>query len=619
VKTPHALALTAFLATSLFVLTVALYLPVSSFEFLNFDDNLYVTENLGVLRGWDAGVIARAFGAQIAGNWQPVTFFSHALDVQMFGLDAGRHHLVSVLIHAGNAVLLFFLVRALGGGLWAGFFLAAIFAWHPLRVESVAWIAERKDVLSTMFLLLAIWTYVGFVRSGKWWLYAMLAVFFCAGLMAKPMLVTLPFALLLLDCWPLKRFAGRSGKSKGEPATMTWPPLLKEKLPLFGISLAFCAITLATQQNASAVRDLTALPLDVRIQTAIVAYAGYLEKFFWPVNLGGYYTHPHAWPWWEVALSGGFLLAVSCTVFRVRHSRPWWIVGWLWYVGTLVPVIGLVQVGNQWMADRYTYIPTIGIAAALVCEAVTWAGASRSRNVMGTLAAVAVLAACLAATSKQIPTWRNSRTVAANAISTGGGSSGMRTNVAISEAQAGRMREALRAFESICRDYPSDPDAFNNLGFALLSDGRPREAIPPLERAIQLKPDYHGARINLGKAYFLCGANDEAIAEFENVIRSDPGDPSAYVYAAMIYASDPKLRDPGKAVQRAETGISLTPRENLSAIEALATAYSSAGRFRESLEVLEKAARLAKSQGKLEWESRLRKKSEAIRSQATPP
>ena len=584
---------------ALVVIVLLVYRSVAGFEFLSFDDDLYVTKNLEVQRGWSEGLAARAWQANLAGNWQPITFLSHALDVQIFGLDAGRHHMVNALLHAVNALLLLLLAHKLGLPVVPSFFLAALFALHPLRIESVAWVAERKDVLSSFFLLLSLFAYAGYARTRSRWLYAALLACFALGLMSKVMLVTLPFALLVLDWWPLRR--------AGTGSLRPWIPLVVEKLPLFALSAALCVVAVVAQRQAGALQDLATIPPDIRLQTAAVAYAAYLSASLWPTGLSPFYTHPLAWPWWQVAGCALLLAAVTWAAWAVRRDRPWWLVGWLWYLGTLVPVIGLVQIGDQWMADRYTYIPLWGPLAALVCEG--WQFSRRGPKTALAMLLVAVLATSVLAwrTTVHLPVWKNSASLSAAGLQDGRGHWSMRTNQAIALAGEGRMAEAIAAFEAIQRDYPRDAETANNLGFALLSSARPDQALAAFRQAVALDPAYHSARVNLGRAFLATGRPDEALAEFEQVMAGDPADPAAYAFAALICAG----RHPGRALELAATASRLSPGPNLAAMDATATAQGALGQLREAADTWRQAADFARRSGRPEVASQLESKARA--------
>jgi Tfp pilus assembly protein PilF len=568
---------TGALAACLLVLGLGLFWPALRFEFLNYDDNLYVTENLAVQKGLCAESLRAAWVDRVAGNWHPVTMLSHRFDWQLFGSDAGKHHLVSVLLHAINGVLLFLVFVRATGRHWPACAAAALFLVHPLRIESVAWIAERKDLLCALFWMLATLAYLHFVRTRTVTAYLLMTCAFILGLLSKTMLVTFPFVLLLLDHWPLGRFAL---PSTGWPAgsftrlRRTLGTLLIEKVPLLLVTAVFCWVAIMTQREGGAVRDLTTLPLGVRLETVAVAYVAYLGKIFRPLELAAFYRHPGAWESWQVAGCLALLLAISAGVLFVIRSRPWLATGWFWYLGTLVPVIGLVQIGDQWMADRYTYVPSIGIAVAVAWE-LAEARRSGKFRLPATAVLVAALTACVILTRLQLPPWRNSETLSAHAMKIGGGSWAMRTNHAIARASAGHLDEALAQFQSLVADYPDDVETLNNFGFALLQSGRPAAAVPVLARAVELRGSHTGARVNLAKASVAAGNVPAAIQQLDSVIARDADDPAAYFYLAAIYAgtAGPQFQDPARAVAMAARAVQLSPRPTPALLDMLGSAY----------------------------------------------
>jgi hypothetical protein len=578
----------ATLAMAIIVVTLAvvgLYLPSTRFEFLQFDDDLYLTENLAVRQGFQPGVVERAWQTNLAGNWQPVTFLSHALDVKIFGLDAGAHHAVNVAWHTANTILLLVLARLLGLPLGPSTILALLFALHPLRIESVAWVAERKDLLSTFFFLSTIIAYLEWTRRKSAWLYAAALGLFALGLMSKVMLVTLPFVLILLDWWPLQRSA--------DLRTKAWLRLGLEKWPFFLLTAIFCVVAVVAQQQAGAVRDLDTLPLGVRVQTALVAYVAYLGKSLWPVALSPFYVHPQSWPAWQVVGATAILLTLTAAAWGLRKRQPWWLVGWLWYLGTLVPVIGIVQIGDQWMADRYTYIPMIGPLAAVVWQVWQWAQGQRTRMMLASLLGLLAVAAQAFATHRHLPVWRNTATLSAAGLQEGKGHWSMRTNQAIALAQGGNMTGAIAAFEAIWRDHPRDAESANNLGFALLSAGQIPQSVEILRKAVDLQPEHQGARVNLGQALVRAGRVPDALEQFEVVMAADPQDPAAYAYAAQAVAS----QDPERALVLAQRATELTPGPNLLALDAAGTAYAASGRPAQAAASWQAAAQAARQHG----------------------
>lgn len=407
--------LNVFLCVLLAAATFVLYSPVTGYSFIVLDDNDYVTSNLHIHRGLSWSTIKWAFTSTEAANWHPLTWLSHALDYQLFALNPAGHHLDSVLIHALNAVVLFLLLAWVTKRVGPSLLVAALFALHPLNVESVAWVAERKNVLSTLLFFLAIVAYVWYAHKPDWRRYLLVAALFAAGLMAKPMVITLPFVLLLLDYWPLERTENGSPAPKGVPRVAFWR-LLLEKVPLLLLSVASAFITLKAQRSGHAVRSLHQFPFAIRIENAVESYGLYLWKMFWPAQLAPLYPHPAiglpAWQWIGCALilAGITVLVVT---FRSKRYLP---VGWFWFLGTLVPVIGLVQVGDAAMADRYAYIPLIGIFVMIVWSLDDWADAKRVRTVWRVIPALCVLSALGFATSRQLSYWQNEYTLWTHAL-----------------------------------------------------------------------------------------------------------------------------------------------------------------------------------------------------------
>jgi protein O-mannosyl-transferase len=390
----------AGLCVLLAALTVAVYSPVFGHQFVLWDDHDYITANPNIRGGPGWNAIRWAFTSTYASNWHPLTWLSHALDYELFGLNPAGHHVESVLIHALNAVLLFLLLAWISRRVWPSLLVAALFALHPLNVESVAWAAERKTVLSTLFFLLTIGAYVRYVEKREWQRYVSVAVLFAAGLMAKPMVITLPFVLLLLDYWPLDRMTG-VGSSAGPK---TFFKLLAEKIPLFALAAASAWITLRAQRGAVHTMDY---PFALRAENAVVAYATYLWKMIWPARLAVLYPHSTIWlPQWQVLLSAAVLVGGTLLVYVFQRKR-YVAVGWFWFLGTLVPVIGLVQVGEQALADRYAYIPLIGIFIMIAFGLDDWAGAKQIRPLWRVIPALCILTALSFVTVRQIVFWRS--------------------------------------------------------------------------------------------------------------------------------------------------------------------------------------------------------------------
>ena len=494
------------IAALLFLATLAVYFQTRHFDFVNFDDPDYVSANARVHTGLTARNIAWAFTSTESANWFPLTRLSHLLDGQFFGLDSGWHHLTSVFVHALAVVMLFAFLRRATGALWPSAFVAFVFALHPLHVESVAWVAERKDVLSAFFWFLALWGYVRYVERPSPSRYAVVVAAFCLGFMAKPMIVTLPLVLLLVDVWPLGR-----------------KPALREKIPLFALAIAGSAVTFAVQQHSGAVRELAALPLGARIANALVSYNVYLWKTVWPSNLAVFYPYPKAIPAWQVAAAAIVLAAITVLAVRQFRARPYWTAGWFWYLVTLAPVIGIVQVGAQARADRYTYVPMIGLLVILAWGAremiVRWPPVKPAAAALGVLAC----AVCVPAAWTQIGHWQNSETLFTHAIETTGDNYLAQHNLGSALLnQPGRLEEAATHLREAVRLNPDSVRARTDLGSALAKMGRFPDAIAEYQAALKLDASAAILHHNLGNALAESGRIADAIAEYENALRIDP-------------------------------------------------------------------------------------------------
>lgn len=491
------------LGLALFLGTLLLFAPAVSHDFVTYDDGMYVTDNYMVQRGLSGEGVRWAFTTYQAGNWHPLTMLSHMLDVQLFGLNPAGHHATSILFHALNAGLVFLVFLRFTGALWPAALMAALFAWHPLRVESVAWVAERKDVLSTCFGLLALLAYHHYATTRSRRSYGASLGLFTLSLLAKPMLVTLPFLLLLLDVWPLKRWA-----LSGQPAVAAWLPanwksLLLEKLPFLALTVGLSIVTVLAQDEGGAVAQLESIPLSSRVGNAFAGYLGYLSKTLWPVDLAVLYPLPQQVPWGRAAAGALLLLGISAAAVWSVRKRPWFAVGWFWFAGTLVPVIGLVQVGSQSMADRYTYVPSLGLGLVFGIALQAWAR-DRARQRAAVLGAALLLLILAAFTTIQLRTWENTITLFRNAT------------------------EVTRNNEI----------AHNNLGSALLKLGELDEALHHLQAAVRIQPGYAGAQANLGLALTELQRHDEARAAFSLSLQLKPDLAPAHYYLGINLAGD---------------------------------------------------------------------------------
>ena len=502
------------------VIVVVPYAQVKDHTFITFDDDMYVTANPVVQAGFTWPGVKWAFTAMHSSNWHPLTWLSHMLDCRLFGMRPRGHHLMNVAWHLANTILLFLFWAWVTRALWPSAMVAALFALHPLHVESVAWVAERKDVLSTFFWLGTMLAYAGYTLAPSWRRYLLILLCLTLGLLAKPMLVTLPFVLLLLDYWPLGRIPGgpppasglaRAGEPQLVPAAQVYWQLLKEKIPLFVLVGLSCLITMLAQRGSGAVMPLAIRPLGPRIANALVAYVDYVVKLFWPYPMVFFYQLTPV-SWWLAAGAGLALLGVTACLFYGAKRRPYLAVGWLWYLGTLVPVIGIIQVGGQAMADRYTYIPLIGLFVMIawgVSEAT--AGWRRSRVLLATGAA-AVLLACLLSTWVQVGYWRNSETLFSHALQVDPTNYMAYHHLGMALANEGKIDQAIAMYRLTLAVAPQYPSAYNNLAIIYAEQGRYDEAVPLFKAALRLTPNNISFYRNLALAYQKQGKISEAEA-----------------------------------------------------------------------------------------------------------
>jgi tetratricopeptide (TPR) repeat protein len=527
------------------LLVLVVFCSTCGYEFVNFDDDEYVYENDHVRAGLTIQGIAWALTAFHASNWHPLTWLSHMLDCQLYGMNPGGHHLTNVFLHAAAAIVLFLTMKRMTGAMWPSAWVAAVFAIHPLRVESVAWVAERKDVLSGLFFMLTLWCYARYVeRPASWSRYACVVVVFLLGLLAKPMLVTLPCVLLLLDYWPLRRFAQPAPEADAPWFPARWAPLIIEKLPLFGMAAASCALTIGAQRNALA--SLDRVPFFSRAANAAVAAIAYIGKLLYPVDLAVLYPLPAGpRPIGTVITAVVMLAAISTTAFALRRKCPYLIVGWLWYLGTLVPVIGLMQVGSQAMADRYTYLTQIGLSIAIAWGSVSLAGRSASRQ--RALAAVA----CVLVVAMMGCAWR----------------------------QTAHWRDSQALWTHTLRCTSRNWLAHNNLGFALAARGQIDDAIDQYRKALAIKPDHFKAHYNLANAFAGRGQADEAVAEYLRALEIEPRDVDAHNNLGLTLAS---LGQVDEAIDAYRRALELKP-DSISGHTNLGIALTGRGQVDEAI------------------------------------
>lgn len=510
------------------------YSGVHRLSFVYFDDDEYVFENSVVAQGVTLQGIHWAFTTGHAGNWHPLTWISHMFDVSLFGLRPGPQHVVNLVLHGLNTLLLFwFLVRATGKT-WCSAMVAALFAVHPLHVESVAWIAERKDVLSTAFLFLALLAYQRYAEKPSARRYAGIVAMFLLGLLSKPMVVTLPFLMLLLDYWPLERW------KSGDAQSRAMRRLVIEKAPLFGIAALSSCVTYWVQLHGGAMHPLKSLPLTARIGNAIVAYGHYLSQTFWPTGLAILYPHPGESLSWS-PLIGASLLLCTVTGLAVTAARnhPYIFTGWLWYLGMLIPVIGIVPIGYAARADRYTYVPLVGIFIALVWTA-DWAlstisPAHRRRARAAVISTCAVVLAMLAVLSReQVQVWRDSVSLFTHAIAATTNNAEAYTHLGFVYLKQQNPTQAAIALENAVALAPHSKEAHTNLGAAYRMSGRLDKAIEHYEIALQIDPEQGITRSNLGYALFQAGRFEEALQHLREAVRLDPLNASAHANLSEV-------------------------------------------------------------------------------------
>jgi tetratricopeptide (TPR) repeat protein len=592
--------------------TLAVYSQVRHYEFVNYDDPEYVGENIHVRAGLTADSLVWALTSFDAANWFPLTWITHMADCQFFGMESGWHHLTNVWLHALNALLLFAVLKRMTRARWPSALVAFLFALHPLHVESVAWVAERKDVLSAFFWFLTLWCYARYVERPGVRRYLTVVLAFSLGLMAKPMIVTLPFVLLLLDVWPLRR--------------APWAkPRLLEKLPLLALAAGASLVTFLAQRSSGAVAPLAGTPLALRLENALVSYMVYIGGMLWPAGLAVLYPLPRALPVLGVAAAGLALAGISLVVARQWRARPYLAVGWCWYLGTLVPVIGLVQVGTQSHADRYTYVPMIGLTIMLA-----WGAAElverrpRARNAV-IAAAVVTCSASLAVTWFQIQYWASTETLLGHTLEVTSGNFIMHHNLADYYLQHGRNEEARQHDAEALRINPMYMEARLNLALALSLLGRPgdaeveyrraleqqpegkqmalahsglgaalaaqhrtTEALPELELAVHLRPESAEGHYNLGTALAELGRNPEAASELATAVRLEPGDAEAHYRLAVALAAQDKRNE---AAGEFAVVAQLRPADAVTQYN-LAIALARTGRLDEAIAHFSEALRL---------------------------
>jgi tetratricopeptide (TPR) repeat protein len=583
-----------FFSLILVIATVGVYMPVRHHEFVNLDDNVFVTENPNIRGGLTWRSVHWALTAGLthhdlnADYWRPVSFLSHAVDVELFGLRPAGHHLMNVGIHALAAVALFLVLQSMTNAPWRCVFVAAVFALHPLRVESVAWVAERKDVLSGLLFMLTLGAYTRYVR-GPFSLSRYLTVFFvfALALMSKPMVVTLPFVLLLLDYWPLGRTRWVPPVVAG--TTVTVPPsrLLKEKLPLFALAVASCVVTSWGQRTVREL-NLAHVPLGIRMANALLSYAGYIGKLVWPTGLAVWYPLRPEQSAAAVTVAGLGLVGVTGAVIWGARRRPWLVTGWLWYLGMLVPVIGVFQGSGEAMADRFTYLPSIGLTLMLCWSVPARAMERRSLKMITGVAAGAALLACAALSRIQVRYWKDSVTLFRHALDVTRDNWLAHNNLGIALFALGALQEGLRQFETAVQLQPHSATAHFNLADALGRSGKSEEAIQENQQALRLRPDYPEARYNLAELLTALGRNQEAIAQYGEALRLDPDRAQTHCKLGNALARTGRLED---AIAHYERALQIEP-DNAETHLNLGGALARLGKPEEAIQQYQEALRI---------------------------
>ena len=619
-------------------------------QFVSFDDPQYVYGNRDVAAGLSLGGIAWGFTHIIAGNWHPITTISHMLDCQLYRLNASGHHFTNVLLHTIAVILLFLALQQMTGSLWRSGFVAALFAIHPLHVESVAWISERKDVLSAVFFMLTLGAYIRYVRALSLAAYLLVLLMFALGLMSKPMLVTLPFVLLLLDYWPLSRIrAPGFAKGGGKPMIRSqWPivsRLITEKIPLLALSAVSSVLTWLTHLQSAGSKYQ--LPFTWRFNNAVVSYVAYIWQMFWPVRLAAFYPHPNdQLALWQVLLAIVFLIAITLFAIHWRKERPYVFTGWFWYVGMLVPVIGLVQAGEQARADRYTYLPQIGLYVVIawgipdLILSITRRERDRSRGYALRCAATSAMIVILLSWRAFVQTsyWKNSEVLWNHALAVTGDNDVAHNNLGYLFLQRRELDSARSHFETALKIRARTTAPYYNFGGALIENslaaildqrGLIDESIIHYDKAISMRPDYGDPYLNLGNLLFQQGRIDDAMAQWEKALGTQPHDAAfhallgdaflragsqkvaiaEYERAAQISAQDPlgrnnlawllatspdaSIRDGNRAIELAKEAVRLSRGKDPNYLRTLAAAFAEAGHFGEAKETARQALQAA--------------------------
>lgn len=561
--------------------TIVIYWQVLNHDFVNFDDDIYVTQNPRVQMGLTPQSLSWAFTTTDAEFWHPLTWISHMLDCQLYGLHPGWHHLTNLLLHTANTLLLFLVLEWMTGALWRSAFVAALFSLHPLHVESVAWVAERKDVLSTLFWMLTMAAYVYYTKVPSLKRYVLVPVAFGLGLMAKPMLVTLPFVLLLLDYWPLRRLEKKQGASISR--------LILEKVPLFALTILFCVVTFFAQQEGGLLPSLEGLPLKDRLANVLVSYVGYMGKMVWPRDLAVYYHLPEAAATWKALVSALFLGFLSILAVWGRKGRPYLAVGWLWYLGTLVPVIGLVQIATFTMADRYTYVTLIGLFIMIAWTVPDLLEGWKYGKGVLLMSAATVLSIFMACTWFQVRHWEDSISLWRHTVKITDSSYSAYNSLGAAFLEQGRLDEAAANIREALRIRPDYGDAHGNMGLVLMGQGSLNGAVAHFAKALEITPDDPQVHSNLGVALADQGHMDKAIVHYSEALRLNPRFAEAHNNMGRALVRQGHLDE---AIGHYSKALEIKPRL-IEAHNNMGIALVRLGRLDEAIDAFSNALRMA--------------------------
>lgn len=586
--------------------TLYAYWDVQSFPFVLYDDPLYILDNRIIRQGLTAGGLASAFSSFTAANWHPLTLISHMADVQLFTLNAAGHHWTSVVIHTVNTVLLFLVLRAMTQCTWPSALVSVLFALHPLHVESVAWVSERKDVLSTFFWFAAMGAYMGYVRQPGPWRYGLVLLLFSLGLLSKPMLVTFPFVLLLLDYWPLDRYGNartildRYWPAQNPTALQAFFRLTAEKIPLILLSALSSVLTLLAQKGGGAFISVQALPIDLRLANALDSCFGYLSKMIIPVNMAFYYPMGREILFWQIAMYAILLVLITILVIAAMRRYPFLFVGWFWYLGTLVPVIGIVQVGTQAMADRYTYVPLTGIFIMAAWGMKSIAKKYSWTRFLFSAISIAAIPVLIFMTGQQALIWRDSETLFAHALAVTERNHVAHNNLAALYLEAGRLEEAIPHIRRALEISPFDAQANGNMGAAFTMQQNHEEAERYLRRALEVEPSNVSFQVHLATILAKVGKENQAKQILEGILQRDPQRDDALLELGLIYIRSGNHREalpylsravrinPGHPAIRYQYGIALmkTDRadEAVEHFEAASVIWPNQADFKAALE-----------------------------------